>query len=83
MAEFCTKCTPKMLGEDALPDININQIFDTLNVGEYAPVLCEGCGLAAIGKFKNNTLLLAVPRSDGDRISWIDENTFYTQKPNI
>lgn len=72
-----------MFGEDTPPDIDINKIFDALNVGEYMPVLCEGCCLAAIGKFENNTLLLAVPRSDGDRLSWIDENTFYKQKPNI
>lgn len=83
MAEFCTKCAPIMFGEDTPPDIDINKIFDALNVGEYMPVLCEGCCLAAIGKFENNTLLLAVPRSDGDRLSWIDENTFYKQKPNI
>ncbi len=39
-----------MFGDDASPDIDVIQIFDTLEPGFHISVLCEGCGLIAVEK---------------------------------
>jgi len=82
MADFCTRCTPRMWGEGVLPDINIQEVFNKLTEGSYAPVLCEGCGLSAIGKFKDNMLKLAMPNSSGT-YEWLTEQEFNNLKTTI
>ena len=36
--------------EGIKPDIDVEQIFQGLEEDHYIGVLCEGCGMAAIGK---------------------------------
>jgi hypothetical protein len=51
MADFCTKCSPAMFGEEVQPDIDILKIADGLKPGYFTKgVLCEGCGLVAVIK---------------------------------
>jgi hypothetical protein len=71
MAEFCTYCAPKMWGEEVLPDIDVVAIAECLPHDTYSLVLCEGCGMAAIGKDKDDTVLIAMPTGN----SVEDENT--------
>ena len=56
MADFCTDCAIKM--GLSKPDINVNEIFKNLKTEEYESCLCEGCGLKAIVKNKDNKLIL-------------------------
>jgi hypothetical protein len=90
MADFCSKCAPQMWGEDTQPDININEIFKALEDNSFMPVLCEGCGLRAIGN-ENGVLLLAVT-DDGDeepteenisKVFWLSSEEFQNQKPKF
>ena len=48
MAEFCTKCAPKL---DFPIDIDCKEILESLPTDHYLPVMCEGCGLSALGNF--------------------------------
>jgi len=61
MAEFCTKCAPEIWVNDVREDINIDKIYESLEPGTGESVLCEGCGLMAVGKTLDNEMLLAVP----------------------
>lgn len=61
MAEFCTYCAPKMWGDEVLPDIDVTAIAESLSQDTYSLVLCEGCGMSAIGKNKNDTVFIAMP----------------------
>ncbi len=61
MAEFCTYCAPKMWGEEVLPDIDVVAIAESLPQDTYSLVLCEGCGMSAIGKDKDDTVFIAMP----------------------
>jgi hypothetical protein len=49
MAEFCNYCAEEMWGEEIKPDIDIFEIAKDLQPNTYQPVLCEGCGMAAVG----------------------------------
>ena len=71
MAEFCTYCAPKMWGDEVLPDIDVVAIAESLPQEAYSLVLCEGCGMSAIGKDENDTVLIAMPT--GKEVA--DENT--------
>lgn len=79
MAEFCNKCAAK---KGFGVDINIDTIFEKLHPGEYQVVLCEGCGLTAIGKTAGGVLMLAIPASDVDRdpamvaVRWVGQDEF-------
>ena len=68
-----------MWGDGVPPDINIKEVFEELIEGSYLPVLCEGCGLSAIGKFKDNKLMLAMPNSSGT-YTWLTEDEFINIK---
>jgi len=61
MAEFCTYCAPKMWGEEVLPDIDVVAIAESLPQDTYSLVLCEGCGMSAIGKDRDDTVFIAMP----------------------
>lgn len=53
MADFCTKCSDEMFGNEIKPDINVQAIFDELEPGYMRRVLCEGCGMASIVKHED------------------------------
>ena len=57
MADFCTKCSNDMFGDEVVPDIDVLKEFKELKNGYYVSCLCEGCGLSFIGKDDENILL--------------------------
>ena len=50
MADYCNKCASKLFGDDAKPEIDVYEEFSLLEENHMISVLCEGCGLMAIGK---------------------------------
>jgi hypothetical protein len=50
MADFCNKCAYDMWGDHLPADIDVPKIFRELDEGFALTVMCEGCGLSAIGK---------------------------------
>lgn len=63
MAEFCTECE-KVIGFGA--DIHIRRIANDLEPGYYTGVLCEGCGMTAIGKDTNGEVFVILPEDVHD-----------------
>lgn len=82
MAEFCTYCAPKMWGEEALPDIDVAAIAESLPLDTYSLVLCEGCGMSAIGKDNDNTICIAMPtgiknaEENKKEVKWVSLNEY-------
>lgn len=66
MADFCTQCSAATFGDAVEPDINIREIAASLETGTYVDVLCEGCGMKAIGKDDNGNIMVAVPENVRD-----------------
>jgi hypothetical protein len=65
MAEFCNKCTEKMWGTEIPPDINVYEVFETLEPGYVSSgYICEGCGLVAIAKNEEGKLQVMRIRHD-------------------
>jgi hypothetical protein len=80
MADFCTNCSLEMWGNELPPDLDIKEIAESLKSGTYKPVLCEGCGMRAIGKDDNGAITIAMPstepeseesNSSGTKVDWI------------
>lgn len=67
MADFCTKCANELFGNEVEAEINMAKISEELEADTYLPVLCEGCGMLAVGKRQDGTTMIAV--NDGQ-----DEN---------
>lgn len=66
MADFCTPCSAAMFGDRFQPDINLREIAATLENGTYVPVLCEGCGMNAVGKDENGQVIVHIPENVRD-----------------
>lgn len=65
MAEFCTKCVVEKIGANTKPDIDIYEIAkNDLQPGTYTPVLCEGCGMVAVGVGEDEKIMLAYPSGE-------------------
>ncbi len=65
MAEFCNKCTERLFGKNAKPDIDVMEIAkDLAPGGEGLNVLCEGCGLRFIYKDESDRVLVAVSKEE-------------------
>lgn len=61
MADFCTKCSQKMFGDDRLPDIDVQKEFDELEEGFCSSgFICEGCGLIAISKTEGKLKVMRI-----------------------
>lgn len=58
MADFCNYCYDYKfrVDEGEEPDINVYEIFETLEPDHYVSVLCEGCNLRAIAKTTNGEM---------------------------
>lgn len=87
MADFCTRCSIEMWGEEIAPDINVEQIISELKPDHYMDVLCEGCGMAAIGKNGAGEVYIAILDGDPiDRVSnfvkWITLDEYEQLKTN-
>ena len=74
MADFCTKCSEEMWEGDFGPDIDIQKIAESLESDSYLPVLCEGCGLRAVGKNGTGETILAVGSADDEFVEWIPKD---------
>lgn len=62
-----------MWGDQYSPDIDIHAIAESLEPGTYAPVLCEGCGICAIGKSQQGGIMIATLLEEGsveDMVNW-------------
>ena len=82
MADFCTKCSPKMFGDEIKPEIDINEIADGLKPGYYTNTLCEGCGLTAIIKDEDGTIKVGLlPKDDKEELDIMTLEEFM-QKPD-
>ena len=68
MAEFCTKCAQRL---DVDVEIDIIAISKSLKLDHCLQVLCEGCGLLAIGKKDDGTIVLGYP--EGEKVKWIPQ----------
>ena len=70
MSDFCNKCIVEIFDEDTPPDIDVYKIHESLEPG-YAEFIgiCEGCGLLAVGKKEDGTLIILY-KSDEDSEDW-------------
>ena len=68
MAEFCTKCSGDLFGENAKGDIQVQQIFESLEDGHIqSGFICEGCGMVGIAKLGGQLLVCrTVYSEDGE-----------------
>jgi hypothetical protein len=70
MADFCTKCTHEMNGEETTPDIDVQKEFESLEEGMCSSGwLCEGCGLSVIGKIDGELKVIRIPLDDDEELS--------------
>lgn len=67
MADFCNKCAGELFGEDAQPEIDVQQIADSLEPGYFTNVLCEGCGLNAIIKEEDGSIKVGLLPKDENK----------------
>lgn len=68
MADFCTKCHHEH-GFPGNPDINIENIFESLEEGYMMSVgICEGCGIVAVAK--RNEQCIVARESTVDSFVW-------------
>lgn len=80
MADFCTQCSDYMFGSNIKPDIDVEEIAQTVSNGHYLPVLCEGCGMRAVGKNTGGEIIVAIPEDvrdfKNDKVEWIKYEDF-------
>jgi len=63
MAEFCNKCSERM--NFSVADIDIYAIAENeLQPGQYMSVLCEGCGMVAVGVGEDEKIMVAYPSGE-------------------
>jgi hypothetical protein len=74
MADFSKQyCELHDMGFDG--DFDVYEEFDKLGIGNYVPIICEGFGFVAIGKFEDDPEIARVYfRDDFDDESgtWVD-----------
>jgi hypothetical protein len=71
-----------MWGEDFEPEINVQKIADSLEPNTYMPVMCEGCGMVAIGKNEKLEIMVAHTIEEGhvdDLVEWIKYEDWETR----
>lgn len=59
MADFCNKCSTEIAGDTGEAEIDILKLSESLAPDTYIPVLCEGCGMRAVGKTETGEILIA------------------------
>jgi hypothetical protein len=78
MADFCNKCSEDLFGKEVTPEINVHTIGESLSEDTWEMVLCEGCGMQAVGKSSTGEIFVALPTSkfeDDPRLSntlWVN-----------
>ena len=74
MADFCNKCSIEISGDTGNSEIDVLKISESLAPDTYMPVLCEGCGMRAVGKTETGETLIAFKVNEidtGDEVNWI------------
>ena len=74
MASFCNKCSIEISGDTGNSEIDVLKISESLAPDTYMPVLCEGCGMRAVGKTDTGETLIAFKVNEietGDEVNWI------------
>jgi len=74
MADFCNKCAQEMWADQVEPEINVELIAEGLEPGHFESVLCEGCGVRAIGKTAEGKTIIALLEDEGsveDSVRWV------------
>jgi hypothetical protein len=74
MADYCTKCAEDL----GFPvDIDPREIAKTLEPDTYLAVVCEGCGMRAVGLDPDYTIVVAMPVNDtDDTVFWVSLEEF-------
>jgi hypothetical protein len=84
MAEFCNYCSLDLFGPDVKPEIDIEQVYEDLKNDTCVAVLCEGCGLSAIGKSAEGEMMMGVlvdePDSQMTNLIWLSQDSFEEQR---
>jgi hypothetical protein len=74
MAEFSKQyCELHNMGSNG--DFDVYEEFDKLGVGNFIPVICEGFGFVAIGKFEDDPETVKVyfrEAHDSEDGTWVD-----------
>jgi hypothetical protein len=86
MADFCNKCAQVLWGDQHEPEIEIERIAEQLEPGHFESVLCEGCGVRAIGKNQEGEILIAVLEEEGsveDLVNWMTLEKWLTLESSI
>ena len=74
MADFCNKCAQEMWDKGADPDIDVYKIAEELEPNHFESVLCEGCGVRAIGKRSTGEIVIGLLLEEGaveDMVKWV------------
>ena len=74
MADFCNKCSIEISGDTGNSEIDVLKISESLAPDTYMSVLCEGCGMRAVGKTETGETLIAFKVNEietGDEVNWI------------
>jgi hypothetical protein len=91
MADFCTKCSKELFGSEVEPEIHVEKIAESLEDDHYAIVLCEGCGMRAVGKSEDGHIYLAfAEENQGDvnpeehvMVKWISLSEYESNPSSI
>jgi hypothetical protein len=67
-----------MFGDAATPDIDVTAISKELKEDTYEIVLCEGCGMQAIGKSSLGEIYVAIPTSKFENDPHLSNAMWYT-----
>lgn len=80
MAEFSKQWAE--INDPEFPwDFDIEAEAETIPLGHYKPMICEGFGFTAISKEQDGTTMLYFPDYDDEsRDHWIDYETFIQQQ---
>lgn len=82
MSDFCNRCSNELWGEDFQPEIDVLKIAESLQPNSYMPVLCEGCGMSAIGKNEKGEVMIAHVVEEGhvdDLVEWVPYSDWETR----
>ena len=71
MADFCNNCALETWGDQYSPEIDIYKIAEGLDLNTYKPVLCEGCGICAVGKNQEGGTVIATILEEGSVEDWV------------
>ena len=58
-----------MFGSAVEPEINVEKISESLENDHYAIVLCEGCGMRAVGKSEDGHTYLAFAEENQEGVN--------------